>query len=58
MKKAFLALPLALAVSSLSWAKTDLTVYTALENEQLKEYKQAFEAKNQHPSIISKSTTL
>ena len=46
MKKAFLALPLALAVSGLSWAKTDLTVYTALENEQLKEYKQAFEAKN------------
>ena len=42
-----LASALALAVAaSTAWAKTQLTVYTALENEQLRAYKEAFEQKN------------
>ena len=47
--RSVMAAAIGLSFSASLWAATDLTVYTALENEQLKTYKQAFEAK--HPDI-------
>lgn len=40
----------AVGMTAGAWAKTELTVYTAYENDDLAAYKEAFEAK--HPDIV------
>lgn len=49
MKKINMTVTALLVISGVLHAKTTLTVYSSMENEQLAEYKKSFE--NNHPDI-------